>query len=240
MQRRILVVDDEPSIRYLVARGLVAEGFEVVEAADGQEAVGWLTARPDLAVLDVNMPILSGWDVLAEIRRQGEMPVIMLTANQDEADRIHGLDMGADDYLGKPFSVAELVARVRSVLRRAAPGAGSTPSVVTADGLEVDLTARRIVVDGAPVELTRREFELLAFLAVHARRAVTIADLLQQVWGSSAEWQDKHTVTEHVRRLRGKIGDRWIETVRGVGYRFEPGLATTPVTPRPGGEPAAV
>jgi two-component system phosphate regulon response regulator PhoB len=217
---RVLLVDDEPSIRFMVARGLVAEGHEVVEAGDGRQAVDRLTAEPDLVVLDVNMPELNGWEVLAEIRRRGDTPVIMLTHDQGEAARIHGLDMGADDYLGKPFSVAELLARVRSVLRRSAGATAAT--VATAHGLEVDLAARRVLVDGEEVELPRREFELLAYLATHPRQALTIAQLLERVWGSSAEWQDKHTVAEHVRRVRGHIGDRWIETVRGIGYRFEP------------------
>lgn len=220
MGRSILVVDDEPSIRFLVARGLIAEGYEVLEAADGREAVDRLASGPDLVVLDVNMPSLSGWDVLAEIRRRGETPVIMLTADHEESHRIQGLEMGADDYLGKPFSVGELIARVRSVLRRTAPT--PAPTVVQGDGLEVDLVARRVLVDGEPVELTRREYELLAFFAINPGKALSIAELLERVWGSSADWQDKHTVAEHVRRLRGKIGDRWIATVRGVGYRFEP------------------
>lgn len=217
---RILLVDDEPEIRFVVARGLTAEGHDVIEAADGREAVDLLASAPDLVVLDVNMPELDGWEVLAEIRRRGNTPVVMLTSEQDEGHRIHGLDMGADDYLGKPFSVGELAARVRSVLRRAPQS--TAPALVTANGLDVDLVARQVVVDGKPVELPRREFDLLAFLATHPREALTIADLLQRVWGSSSEWQDKHTVTEHVRRLRQHIGDRWIETVRGIGYRFEP------------------
>ncbi|HEX2039257.1 MAG TPA: response regulator transcription factor [Acidimicrobiales bacterium] len=217
---RILLVDDEPEIRFLVGRGLSAEGHEVLEAADGREAVDRLASAPDLVVLDVHMPELDGWAVLAEIRRRGDIPVIMLTSDQEEGQRIHGLDMGADDYLGKPFSVGELAARVRSVLRRA-PNS-TMPAVVTANGLDIDLVARQALVDGEPVDLPRREFDLLAFLATHPREAVTIADLLERVWGSSADWQDKHTVTEHVRRLRQRIGDRWIETVRGIGYRFEP------------------
>ncbi len=217
---RILLVDDQPEIRYVVARSLLAEGHEVIEAGDGREALDCLVAAPDLVVLDVHMPELDGWQVLAEIRRRGTTPVIMLTAEQDEGRRIHGLDMGADDYLGKPFSIGELQARVRSVLRRAPAAAG--PALVAANGLDVDLVARQVLVDGVPIELPRREFDLLAFLATHPREAVAISDLLQRVWGSSAEWQDKHTVTEHVRRLRGRIGDRWIETVRGIGYRFEP------------------
>ena len=232
---RILVVDDEPEIRFLVARGLTAEGHEVLEAADGREAVDRLTAAPDLVVLDVHMPELDGWQVLAEVRRRGETPVIMLTSDQDEGRRIHGLDMGADDYVGKPFSMGELLARVRSVLRRAPTT--MTATVVTANGLEIDLVARQASVDGTPVELPRREFELLAFLATHPREALTVADLLARVWGSSAEWQDKHTVAEHIRRVRGHIGDRWIETVRGVGYRFEPdGM----INRRSADEPASV
>ena len=214
-----MVVDDEPSIRFLVAQGLKAEGFEVVEADDGQQALDLFDeVRPDLVVLDVLMPRVSGWQVLAEIRSRGDTPVILLTADQEEGARVYGLEMGADDYLGKPFYVRELVARVRSVLRRST--AVDEPTVVASGGLEIDVAARRVLVDGAPVELTRREFELLAFLARHPNRALSIAELLERVWESSAEWQDKHTVAEHVRRLRHKVGDRWIETVRGVGYRF--------------------
>lgn len=225
----ILVVDDEPTIRLLVSRGLAAQGYEVVEAADGQEALDRLDeVRPDLVILDVVMPNLGGWQVLAEIRRRGETPVIMLTYDQNESARIQGLDMGADDYLGKPFYVRELVARVRSVLRRSTRT--ELPAVVNAEGLEVDLAARRVLVDGVPAVLTRREFELLSFLATHPNRALTISELLERVWASSAEWQDKHTVAEHVRRLRHKIGDRWIETVRGIGYRFTPGDVTPPET----------
>ncbi|HEX9970200.1 MAG TPA: response regulator transcription factor [Acidimicrobiales bacterium] len=226
MGRKILVVDDEPSIRFLVARGLTAEGYEVAEAVDGQDALDKLADAPDLVVLDVVMPVLGGWDVLAEVRRRGETPVIMLTSENDEHARIHGLDMGADDYLAKPFSVGELVARVRSVLRRS--GRDETPAMVHAEGLQIEIGTRRVLVDGAPADLTRREFELLAFLATHPNRALTIGELLERVWGSSADWQDKHTVAEHVRRLRHKIGDRWIETVRGVGYRFAPAGVTPP------------
>lgn len=225
--RRILIVDDEPAIRLLVAEGLAAQGYEVVEATDGREALEVLRqARPDLVVLDVVMPELGGWEVLAEIRRQGQTPVIMLTHDHDEHARIHGLDMGADDYLGKPFYVRELVARVRSVLRRAAAAEG--PAVVTAQGLQIEVDARRVLVDGTPAELSRREFELLSFLATNPNRAISIGELLERVWASSAEWQDKHTVAEHVRRLRHKIGDRWIETVRGIGYRFTPDGVTPP------------
>jgi DNA-binding response OmpR family regulator len=223
--RQILVVDDEPSIRFLVARGLTADGYEVTEAVDGQDAVDKLAGAPDLVVLDVVMPRLGGWDVLAEVRRRGTTPVIMLTSENEEHDRIHGLDMGADDYLAKPFSVAELLARVRSVLRRTS---GEAQATVHAEGLEIEIGARRVLVDGVPAELSRREFELLAFLATHPNRALAIGELLERVWGSSADWQDKHTVAEHVRRLRQKIGDRWIETVRGVGYRFVPAGVTPP------------
>ena len=221
------MVDDEASIRFLVARGLVAEGYEVVEAVDGQDALDKLDTKPDLIVLDVIMPNVGGWDVLAEIRRRGEMPVIMLTGEGDEHARIHGLDLGADDYLAKPFSVGELVARVRSVLRRTNRG-DEIGSVIQADGLQIEISTRRVLVDGEQADLTRREFELLSFLATHPNRALTISELLERVWGSSVDYQDKHTVAEHVRRLRQKIGDRWIETVRGVGYRFAPAGVTPP------------
>jgi DNA-binding response OmpR family regulator len=195
-----------------------------------QTAVDGATARrllddfkPDLVVLDVMLPSLSGFEVLSEIRRNGDLPVILLTARAEEADRVAGLELGADDYVVKPFSPRELVARVRSVLRRSTPRPVSGP--IEFDGVEVDVGRRVAIVSGIPVELTAKEFDLLAFLVGHARQVFSRSDLLERVWGSSAEWQDPATVTVHIRRIRMKIekdpqNPRWLQTVWGVGYRF--------------------
>ncbi len=222
----VLVVDDEPLVREVVGRYLERDGFRVMVAADGDEALRLLgSATPELVVLDVMLPGVGGLDVLAELRRRGEVPVILLTARGDEADRVLGLELGADDYVVKPFSPRELTARVRSVLRRTAPR--QEGGHLEFDGLVIDTATREVIVDGRPVELTRKEFDLLAFLAASPRQVFSRGQLLQQVWDSSAEWQDPSTVTVHVRRIRQKIeGDpeqpRWIATVWGVGYRFEP------------------
>lgn len=209
----MLVVDDESAIRWIISHALTTEGHDITEAEDGLAAVAALDARPDLVVLDLMMPGIDGRGVLAEIRRRGDTPVIMLTALGTEADRIHGLDEGADDYLVKPFSIGELVARVRALLRRAHP---HEPGVV------IDRAARQVRVDGAEVILTRREFDLLAYLADNSGRVVGTPELLEQVWQSSMEWQDPNTVKEHIRRLRAKVGPETIRTVRGAGYLFNP------------------
>jgi DNA-binding response OmpR family regulator len=218
----VLVVDDEPMVREVVTRYLERDGFTVRSAADGAEALLELTSNhPDLVVLDVMLPLVGGLDVLSEIRRQSdEVAVILLTANGDEDDRVRGLELGADDYVVKPFSPRELTARVRSVLRRA--GHGSDQAVDTGQ-ITVDPGSRRVTVEGALVDLTRREFDLLAFLAQQPGQVFSRAQLLDHVWDSSTEWQDPATVTVHVRRLRAKLGgdpERFIETVWGIGYRF--------------------
>jgi len=223
---RILVVDDEPRVREVVATYLLREGWEVATAADGETVRRQLDEfAPELMVLDVMLPGVSGTELLAEIRRRGDLPVILLTARTDEADRISGLELGADDYVVKPFSPRELVARVRSVMRRSTPKPNA--SSLQFDDITIDLQRRAVAVEGAPVEVTAREFDLLAFLATNAPQVFTRAELLQKVWNSSTEWQDPATVTVHVRRLRQKIEvdpqhPRWLTTVWGVGYRFEP------------------
>lgn len=223
---RILVVDDEPRVREVVATYLLREGWEVATAADGETARRQLDEfAPELIVLDIMLPGVSGTELLAEIRRRGDLPVILLTARTEEADRISGLELGADDYVVKPFSPRELVARVRSVMRRSTPKPNA--SSLQFDDITIDLQRRAVAVEGVPVEVTAREFDLLAFLATNAPQVFTRADLLQKVWNSSTEWQDPATVTVHVRRLRQKIEvdpqhPRWLTTVWGVGYRFEP------------------
>lgn len=227
--RRVLVVDDEPTVREVLGEYLRRAGYEVREAVDGPAALAALesmsAAPPDLVVLDLMLPRINGFAVLAELRRRGDVPVIILTARGEEPDRILGFDLGADDYVIKPFSPRELTARVHSVLRRAAPPA--EPRHLHWDRITVDEAAREVLVDGAPVELTPKEFDLLLFLASSPRQVFRRAELLEHVWASSPEWQDASTVTVHIRRLRHKIEadpeqPRHLVTVWGVGYRFEP------------------
>jgi DNA-binding response OmpR family regulator len=229
MSQRVLVVDDEPMVREVVVAYLEREGFQVDEAATGLRALEQISdAAPDLVVLDVMLPEVDGFSVLTELRRSGNIPVILLTARTEEPDRVLGLELGADDYVVKPFSPRELAARVRSVLRRSSQaGVARTPEILEFDGLVIDEQAREVVVAGSPVEMTPKEFDLVAFLAHSPRQVFSRGQLLEQVWDSSADWQDPSTVTVHVRRLRRKIeqdpeNPRWITTVWGVGYRFEP------------------
>lgn len=227
---KILVVDDEPTVREVVAQYLRRDGYDVRELDRG-DLVDAAVAQfqPDLIVLDIMLPGTSGLDVLRR-SSNGRVPVILLTARIDESDRVLGLELGADDYVTKPFSPRELVARVRTVLRRAQPtpsaAAPATP-VLEFEGLRIDLLAREVTVEGRLVTLTAKEFDLLAFLAQAPRQVFSRAQLLQHVWDSSPDYQDPATITVHVRRVRGKIeadpeAARWITTVWGVGYRFEP------------------
>ena len=230
VQRHILVVDDDERVRTLLSWQLEAEGYSVRCASDGSDALDWIDQdRPDLVVLDLSLPGVAGLDVLRRVRQREEtalgspLPVIILSGRTGETDRIVGLDLGADDYLVKPFSPGELAARVRSVLRRAGPPAGEAP----ATGIAVDTTTREVFVHGGQVELTAREFDLLAFLVRNPRQVFTRAQLLRAVWHSEESWQSEATVTEHIHRLRGKLEDdpghpRWLQTVRSVGYRLEP------------------
>lgn len=226
---RVLVVDDDPTVAEIVSRYLSREGFAVESVGDGAEALARAaTSLPDVVVLDLMLPGLDGLEVCRRLRDLAPIPVIMLTARGEESDRVMGLDLGADDYVTKPFSPRELTARVKSVLRRAqGPLAASTngPSLLAAGDLEVEERAREARVKGKAVNLTQREFELLVFLMRHPREAFTRESLLEQVWGYS--YGDTSTVTVHVRRLREKIEanpsipDR-IQTVWGLGYRFQP------------------
>ncbi|MGF1665850.1 MAG: response regulator transcription factor [Acidimicrobiia bacterium] len=225
-QQRILVIDDEPRVREVVVTYLEREGFKILEAADAETARRHLAGpEPDLVILDIMFPGASGLDLLHELRRTSATPVILLTARAEEADRVLGLELGADDYVVKPFSPRELVARVRSVLRRSNPVPLSQS--IDFDGLTVDVAAREVSVDGHSVELTAKEFDLLAFMASNPRQVFSRTQLLEQVWDSSPEWQDPATVTVHVRRVRHKIETdptqpRWLQTAWGVGYRFQP------------------
>src|SRR6266498_1422327 len=222
----VLVVDDEPIVRDVVVRYLRRDGHQTQEAASGDEARAILeTSPPELVVLDVMLPGMDGLDLCRWIRSRSELPVIMLTARGEETDRIVGLEIGADDYVTKPFSPRELAARVRTVLRRSAPREAKDERLVF-DGLLIDAASREVSCDGSLVRLTAREFDLLHFLASHSRRVFSRDQLMQSVWGYAAEL-DTGTVTVHVRRLREKIEadpsrPRWLETVWGVGYRFTP------------------
>jgi two-component system, OmpR family, response regulator ResD len=222
----ILVVDDEPTIAEVVARYLVRAGYETSTAGDGPSAVASATAnRPDLVVLDIRLPGIDGLEVMRRLHENAEerVPVILLTAKGEESDRVVGLGQGADDYVVKPFSPVELVARVDAVLRRTEPGPDARELLVF-DGLEIDPRARRVAVGGRDVDLTAREFDLLHFLARHPGQVFNRDQLMDRVWGFPF-YSDTTTVTVHVRRLRAKIeadGSKpeWIQTVWGVGYRF--------------------
>jgi DNA-binding response OmpR family regulator len=220
----VLVVDDEPIVREVVVRYLEREGYRTLEAGDGVLARELVEReRPNLVVLDLMLPGMDGLSLCRWIRARSDLPVIMLTARGEEADRIVGLELGADDYVTKPFSPRELAARVRTVLRRAAPPVLAEARLSFGD-LEIDAATREVTRAGQPVRLTAREFDLLWFLASHPRRVFSRSQLMERVWGYEAAL-DTGTVTVHVRRLREKIEDdparpRRLETVWGVGYRF--------------------
>jgi DNA-binding response OmpR family regulator len=224
---RILLVDDDDTVAEVVVRYLELDGFEVEWVADGRAAVDRALADPpDLIVLDLMLPHVDGLEVCRRVRALNPVPVIMLTARSEESDRVVGLDLGADDYVSKPFSPRELVSRVKAVLRRTAGATPANgPTKLEAGDLVVDVPARQAFLRGTPVPLTAREFELLAHLMSHPRRAFRREELMERVWGT--RFGDHSTVTVHVRRLREKIEDdpakpRWVTTVWGVGYRFEP------------------
>jgi len=224
----ILVVDDEPSISEVVSIYLRRAGYQVVVAHDGHAALEAIEKQlPDLVVLDLMLPRIDGLEITRRLRAIGDTPIIMLTARREETDRILGLEMGADDYVVKPFSPRELVSRVKAVLRRvrgATPSSTEQPLVF--DNLRIDPKTRLVEVNGEEKSLTPREFDLLWVLARHPRQVFNRDQLLDLVWGFS-EYVDPSTVTVHVRRLREKIepdpsNPRHIQTVWGVGYRFEP------------------
>jgi DNA-binding response OmpR family regulator len=223
---QVLVVDDEPTIREIVVRYLERDGFATLEAADGDRARELVEREsPDLVVLDLMLPGTDGLELCRWIRSRSSLPVIMLTARGEESDRIVGLELGADDYVTKPFSPRELAARVRTVLRRAELEL-VTDERLTFDGLAIDSSSREVTRSGEPLRLTAREFDLLWFMANHPRRVFAREQLMRRVWGYSAA-VDTGTVTVHMRRLREKIEEepsrpRHLETVWGVGYRFTP------------------
>jgi two-component system, OmpR family, response regulator ResD len=220
-EARVLVVDDEHALRRLLRLYLEREGYAVVEADNGLDALSMLQRNSiDLALVDIMLPELDGFSVLRRIRESSALPIILITARGEETNRVAGLELGADDYVVKPFSAPEVVARVRAQLRRAR-GLVGAQSTLRHGAVELDEQARRVTVDGREVELTRREFDLLAALLRAPTRAHTREGLLELVWGSP-DYQTK-TVDVHIAALRRKLGDALrISALRGVGYRLEP------------------
>ena len=224
-QKRILLVDDEPELRRMVRRYLEAEGFEVIEASDGARALSSLATHPcDIVVLDVSMPGMDGFEVMKKFRSESDIPVIMLTARAEEIDRVVGLTVGADDYVTKPFSPRELVARVRAVLRRGRLGSPERDELLQFDDLIVNSATRQVLVNGQNVEVTALEFDLLHALASAPSRVFTRAQLLERVWGWDYFGVER-VVDVHIGNLRKALGDdvsdpRFIATVRGVGYKL--------------------
>ena len=223
--KRILLVEDEQPIREMVRFALEKEGFQVDEAEDAEQALGQLASQPpDLLLLDWMLPGMSGLDLARRLRRDevtSGIPIIMLTARSDEHDRVHGLEVGADDYVSKPFSPRELVARINAVLRRS--HGGSAESKIEADGLSLNPADHRVEVNGTALELAPTEFRLLQFFMTHPDRVYSREQLLDHVWGR-AVYVEERTVDVHIRRLRKALGtggfERFIQTVRGAGYRF--------------------
>ena len=224
MNETILVVDDEPKIVKLARDYLEQSGFRVVVAEDGQMALTVARhERPDLVVLDLNLPVIDGLDVCRALRRESAVPVIMLTARVEETDRLIGLELGADDYITKPFSPRELVARVRAVLRRVQGGVHQ-PGLVRAGDLEIDLEGHQMTRSGEPVHLTRMEFNLLSLLAQHPGQTFTRAQLLGRLHGVVYDGYDR-SVDAHIKNLRRKLEvnplePRYVLTVYGIGYKF--------------------
>ncbi len=222
----ILVVDDEPHIVELVRYNLTQEGFHVSVAYDGQEALEQARARaPDLIILDLMLPYVDGLEVCRQLRRETAVPILVLTAKDSEHDRILGLDLGADDYVTKPFSPRELVARVRAILRRAGRDRGPEDAPLSSGGLVLDPRTHEVRLHGRPVELTAKEFELLRVLMSHPNRVFTRDFLLERIWGYEYVGGTR-TVDMHISRLREKIEDdpaapTFIVTIRGVGYKFK-------------------
>lgn len=230
---KILIVDDEPSIVEVLSLYLLREGFEVQQAVNGDDALEKIRLMPpSLVVLDLMLPGIDGLEIMRRLRREGnQIPVIMLTARSQEIDRIYGLELGADDYVTKPFSPIELVARVKAVMRRTYPkdSTNDTPEKsIIGEGLVINPVSRTVHLSGNPIELTATEFNLLWFMASSPNQVFSRDQLLKNVWGFS-EFVDPSTVTVHIRRLREKIEDdpskpMLLKTVWGVGYKFQLGV----------------
>ena len=225
MAEKILLIEDEEPIAESVGYSLQNEGFEVVTVGDGVSGLAAARgASPDLIVLDLMLPKLSGLDLCRILRKESNVPIIMLTAKTDEVDRVVGLELGADDYVTKPFSTRELIARIRAVLRRSEGGGGSSDAPLEGGGIVVDVVRRRVTVHDKPVHLPLKQFELLRTLMTHQDKVLTREQLFRTVWNAEASY-DTGTLDVHIRWLRQKIEDdpskpQHIRTVRGVGYKF--------------------
>ena len=223
MAKKILVVEDDTNIRELIRLYLEREGYEVIAAEEGAEGLRkFKKNEPDLVLLDIMLPVMNGWQVCRDIRATSKTPIIMLTAKGETFDRVSGLEMGADDYIVKPFEMREVIARIRAVLRRYEPD--QAPQRLTFDKLVIDKNAYELVVDGKKTDAPPKEIELIYFLASSPNRVFTRAQLLDDVWGFDY-FGDTRTVDVHVKRVREKlenVSDKWaLKTVWGVGYKFE-------------------
>lgn len=222
--KRILVVDDEERIRAIIRKYGEFEGYEVVEATDGMEAVSLCRKENfDIIIMDVMMPMLDGFSTVSEIRKTSNTPVIMLSARGEEYDRIHGFEVGVDDYVVKPFSPKELMMRVKAVLSRSEPADEKVRmDIFTIDGLEINFTARTVSIDGARVELSPKEYDLLFFLVRNKNIALSREKLITEVWGYDY-YGDDRTLDTHIKMLRASLGPyrEKLVTLRGVGYRFD-------------------
>lgn len=223
---QILVVDDEAKIRMMIRKYAEFEGFSVTEAEDGMQAVSICRQDPrrfDLIVMDVMMPELDGFSAVREIRKVSQTPVLMLSARGEEYDRIHGFELGVDDYVVKPFSPKELMMRIQAIIKRARPADNDDGrTVLTFDGLKIDITGRMVEVDGQRIDLTPKEYDLLFYMAQNRNIALTREQLITNVWGYDF-YGDDRTLDTHIKLLRKSLGpySRLIVTLRGVGYRFE-------------------
>ena len=221
---RILIVDDEKKIRSLIAKYAAHEGFETEQACDGMEAVEKCEKNNyDLTIMDIMMPNLDGFSAVKEIKKtRPNMPFIMLSALGEEYDKVHGFDLGIDDYVVKPFSSKELMMRVHAILKRVSPSAAGSADTLRVEGMAIDFSARTVTINDERVQLSPKEYELLAYLAKNAGIALTREQLLQNVWGYDF-FGDDRTLDTHVKLLRKNLGDyaKYIVTLRGVGYRFE-------------------
>ncbi|MEE1227516.1 MAG: response regulator transcription factor [Lachnospiraceae bacterium] len=220
---KILVVDDESRMRKLVRDFLKRKGYEIVEAADGEEALDIFYEDKDLSLIicDVMMPKMNGFDVVKEIRRNSDIPIIMLTAKGDEGSELNGFDLGVDEYISKPFSPKVLVARVEAILRRSNTIASG--ETLSADGIEVDIAAHEVKIDGKEINLSFKEFELLTYFMNNQGMALSREKILNNVWNYDY-FGDARTIDTHVKKLRNKLGDKGkdIKTIWGMGYKFEP------------------
>ena len=222
LQTKILIVEDEDRMRRLLGDYLKREGYSILEAGDGKRALEiFEDEKIDLIILDIMLPKYDGWTVLREIRKTSSIPVIVLTARSEESDELFGFDLGADEYITKPFSVKILVARVKALLKRTNE-ANNNEGLLSIGGIEIDRAAHKIFIDNEDVELTPKEYELLVYLVQNQGKALTRDNMLNEVWGYDY-FGDARTVDTHIKRLRIKLLDKsdLIQTVRGIGYRFE-------------------